>query len=75
MRVVINMIKCHLSRLMGEYKHSLSDVHRLTGISRATLHRLYHEIAEGVRWETLEKLCKLYQCNVGDLIENISERG
>lgn len=39
------MIKCHLSRLMGERKLKISDVARETGINRGTITRLYHETA------------------------------
>ncbi|CAB3390017.1 MULTISPECIES: helix-turn-helix transcriptional regulator [Kyrpidia] len=67
------MIKCHLSKLMGKHKHSLTDVHRLTGLSRATLHRLYHETNDAIRYETIKKLCSLYRCQVGDLIEWIPD--
>lgn len=35
------MVKCHLSRLLGERKLKISDVVRDTGINRGTLTRLY----------------------------------
>ena len=42
------MVKCHLSRLLGERKLKISDVVRDTGINRGTLTRLYHETAQRV---------------------------
>ena len=48
------MIKCHLSRLLGERKLKISDVTRDTGINRGTLTRLYHETAERVELDVLD---------------------
>lgn len=63
------MIKCHLSRLMGERKLKLADVARLTGLHRNTVTLLYNETAARVDLETIEKLCDLFKCQVEDLFE------
>jgi len=63
------MIKIHLSRLMGERKLKISDVARDTGINRGTITRLYHETAERVDLEALEKLCIYLDCKIEDLME------
>lgn len=63
------MVKCHLSRLMGESKMKIADVARETGINRGTVTRLYHETAVRVELEVVEKLCELFACQVGDLFE------
>ena len=63
------MIKCHLSRLMGERKLKLADVARLTGLHRNTVTLLYNETAARVDLETIEKLCALFKCKVEDLFE------
>lgn len=63
------MIKCHLSRLMGERKLKLADVARLTGLHRNTVTLLYNETAARVDLETIEKLCELFDCKVEDLFE------
>ena len=63
------MIKCHLSRIMGEKRLKISDVIRDTGINRGTITRLYHETAERVELESIEKLCKYLNCEIGDIFE------
>lgn len=63
------MIRCHLSRYMGEQKVNISDVARRTGLNRNTVALLYHEKATRVDLEAVEKLCKLFDCEVGDLFE------
>ncbi|CAB3390936.1 Putative transcriptional regulator, XRE family (fragment) [Kyrpidia spormannii] len=37
------------------------------------MHRLYHETNDAIRYETIKKLCSLYRCQVGDLIEWIPD--
>lgn len=63
------MVKCHLSRLMGERKLKIADVARATGLHRNTIALLYQETAERIDLETIEKLCQLFDCEVGELLE------
>ncbi|WP_439225824.1 helix-turn-helix domain-containing protein [Idiomarina sp. ST10R2A5] len=63
------MIKCHLARMMGEKKLKVMDVARDTGLNRNTVTLLYKETAQRVEFETMEKLCRYFNCNVGDLFE------
>ena len=67
------MIRCHLSRLLGERKLKISDVARATDINRGTLTRLYHETAERVEIETIEQLCRYLNVGVGELFEFVKE--
>ncbi len=66
-------IKCKLSTLMGENKYNMQDVHLKAGLSRATVSNLYHDKMERIDYLTLSKLCDLFQCEVGDLLEYYSE--
>ncbi|TDR12468.1 helix-turn-helix domain-containing protein [Marinomonas communis] len=63
------MIKCHLSKLMGEKKLKISDVAKDTGINRGTITRLYHETAVRVEFDVLEQLCVYLGCEIGELLE------
>lgn len=64
------MIKCHLSRMMGEKRLKIADVAKATGINRGTITRLYHEKAVRIDFEVLDALCKYFECEVGELIES-----
>jgi len=66
-------IRVHLGRLLGERKLRASEVARKTGINKNTLSSLYNEKISGIRFDTLEKLCKFLNCSIGDLIEYIPE--
>jgi len=68
------MIKCHLSRLMGEKKVKISDVARDTGLNRGTLTRLYQETAERIDLEVIDKLCIYFGCETGKLLEHIKKK-
>ena len=63
------MIKCHLSKLMGEKKVKIVDVARETGVNRGTITRLYHETASRVELEVIDALCRYLECEVGELFE------
>ena len=67
------MIKCHLSRLMGEHKLNIADVARETGLHRNTITLLYKETATRVELETLDQLCKLFSCDIDELFEHVPE--
>lgn len=63
------MIRCHLSILMGRDKLRISDVAQRTGLNRSTVTALYNETATRVELPTIECLCTLFHCQVGDLFE------
>jgi len=67
------MIKCHFSRLMGEHKLKITDVARLTGLHRNTVTLLYKETAARVDLDAIDRLCRLFRCQVGDLLEYIDD--
>ena len=67
------MIRCHLSTFMGRDKLRISDVARLTGVNRSTITALYRETATRVELPTIERLCALFNCSVGELLEYTSQ--
>jgi putative transcriptional regulator len=67
------MIKCHVARLMGEHKLKISDVARETGLNRNTVTLLYKETAQKIDLEAIDKLCELFNCEVGDLLERVNQ--
>lgn len=67
------MIKCHLSRIMGERKLKISDVARDTGINRGTITRLYNETTTRIELEVIDILCGYFSIPVAELFERISE--
>jgi len=67
------VIKCHLSRLMGERKLKIADVARETGLHRNTVTLLYDETAVRVDLDAIDKLCSLFNVDVGELFERVPD--
>ncbi|PCD83164.1 Cro/Cl family transcriptional regulator [Lysinibacillus fusiformis] len=63
------MIKVHLSKLLGEQKMKISDLANTTGLHRNGLSKLYNENTDGIKFDTLEKICKALDCDISDLLE------
>ena len=57
------------------YKHktNASKVHEQTGIAKSTISKLKNGQTKGIDFVTLDKLCKYFSCQPGDLIEYKSE--
>lgn len=67
------MIKCHLSRIMGEKKLRIADVARALDVHRNAITLLYEETATRVDLETINKLCAYLDCKIEDLLEFIPD--
>lgn len=67
------MIRCHLSTLMGKRKMKIMDVARATGLHRNTVSLLYKEEAVRIEVEAMDKLCRLFNCSVGELFEYVPD--
>lgn len=63
------MIKVHLSRIMGEQKLKISDVAKMTGLHRNGITKLYNEETDGIKFETLERLCDALECEISEMLE------
>lgn len=56
---------------MGEKRVTATEVSEKTGITRGTLRRLYHETAQRVDLDVLDKLCEFFDCEPGDLLTRV----
>lgn len=52
----------------------IADVARDTGLHRNTITLLYDETANRVELETIDRLCDLFGCSVGDLFERVQTK-
>ncbi len=68
------MIKNHLSKLMGEKRITITEVAKSTGMSASTISNLYNEKVKRLDFDTLEKLCEFFNCNIEDIIEYIPDK-
>lgn len=63
------MVKCKLSLLMGRDRKKIQDVCNETGLARNTVANLYNDKAGRIDFTTIDKLCEMFQCTVGELLE------
>lgn len=69
------MIKSKLHILMGQHKiKSILQLSEFTGISRASLTRIYNDSATGIELATLNTLCRKFGCELADLLEYIPDK-
>lgn len=59
--------------MMGEKKMKVMDVARQTGLNRNLITLLYKEEAKRVDLDAIEKLCGLFNCEVGDFLEIVPD--
>ena len=74
METIWLMIRVLLKNLLDEKslegkRITVSDVSRETGISRATLTRIANIPGYNTNTDTLNNLCRYFNCNPGDLLE------
>lgn len=67
------MIRIHLSRLLGEKRWSQAQLSRLTGIRPTTISEIYNEFAERVSLDQLNRICRVLECDISDLLEYIPD--
>jgi putative transcriptional regulator len=58
---------------MGRDKLRIAEVSRRTGLNRSTITALYRETATRVDLPAIEQLCRLFNCQVGDLFEFVDD--
>ena len=68
------MIKNYLSRILGERRMSQAELSRITGIRAATINDIYHELAERISVDYVDKICEALDCTVNDLFEYIPNK-
>ena len=61
-------LHCRLSTLMGQHRLSIQNVHEKTKLSRTTISNLYNDKATRINYETIEKLCSLFECGIAELL-------
>ena len=68
------MIRCNLSRILGEKRLKVAEVARETGINKNTIHRLYNETVTRIDIEVIEILCRYLGVEIGELFELVDEK-
>lgn len=66
-------IKVHIDRILVEQQMSVTELSEKVGITMANISVLKNGKAKAIRFSTLESLCKVLNCQPGDLLEYIED--
>jgi len=68
------MIRIQINLLLKERKRSFYWLAKETGVSHTTLWRLKKDKAQGITFNTLEKICQTLKCQPGDVLRVSREK-
>ncbi len=63
------MIIVNLDVMMAKRKMRLNELTEKVGITMANMSLLKNGKVKGIRFETLEKICEILDCQPGDILE------
>ena len=66
-------IRVNLDVMMAKRKMSLNELSEKVGITLANLSILKNEKAKAIRFSTLNEVCKVLECQPGDILEYIED--
>lgn len=62
------MITIMLSRKLGELRVTQAELAEKTGIRPNTINDLFHNVAERVNLEHLDKICEALNCDLSEIV-------
>ncbi len=68
------MIRVNLDVMMAKRKISLTELAEKVGLTMSNLSVLKTEKARAIRFSTLEAICKVLECQPGDILEYIHDK-
>ncbi|MBT2585592.1 helix-turn-helix transcriptional regulator [Arthrobacter sp. ISL-95] len=63
-----DMIHCRLDELLEQRGMTLTELSREVGVTLANLSVLKNDRARAIRFSTLAAICRVLECEVGDLL-------
>ena len=63
------MIRVEIDKLLKQRNRSFYWLAKQTGVSHTTLWRLKKDKAQGITFNTLERICQTLKCQPGDVLK------
>lgn len=63
------MVKVQLARLLQERGMTQAELAKLTGIRPSTICDLYHNNADRINLEHLERICRALRCEIAEILK------
>nr|WP_300409340.1 helix-turn-helix transcriptional regulator [Lagierella sp.] len=67
------MIRVNIDVMLAKRKMSVTELSNRVGITMANISILKNNRAKAIRFETLNKICEVLQCQPGDILEYVEE--
>ncbi len=67
--VVNKMLETKLHEIMGRHRMKQTELAEVTGVSRHTIHLLYHDKWQQVGRDTIEKICLALNITPNDIFK------
>src|SRR6266571_1084106 len=67
-------IRVRLRELLEKRGMAQTELQARSGLGYSTINALYHGKTERVEFATLEALCEVLECGVGEILEHVPER-
>jgi len=64
----VAMIRIRIDELLKQHQRTFYWLAKETGVSHTTLWRLKKDKAQGITFNTLERVCKALKCEPGDVL-------
>ncbi len=68
------MIKIKVSDMLGKHKMTRKQLSELTGIRPNTIGALYNETVQRIDIDSLDKICKAFNCGLDEIMEYIPSK-
>ena len=72
--MIREMLIINLDVMMAKRKISLNELSAKVGITIANLSILKNNHAKAIRFSTLDAICRVLDCSVGDIIEYVPDK-
>lgn len=66
-------IRVNLAVVMAQRRMSLNELSEHVGITLSNLSILKNEKAKGIRFDTLDKICRALECQPGEILEHVPD--
>lgn len=66
-------VHCVLSTILGKKRIKMADLIRMSGVSKTTINVMYHDRAQRVDLDVMDRICKALDCDIPDLLSYVPD--
>lgn len=66
-------VHCILSGYLGQKRIKPSDLAKAASVSKTTIYSMYHDRAQRVDLDVMDRICKALDCDIPDLLSYVPD--